>query len=592
MAEVKIDVDINTKGGEKKLENLQEGLEDVGTEAKKVTADTAEMGNQLDSVTGGAITKFKGFTGTLKSVSKGFITLKGAIISSGIGLLALTIGGIVQAFRDSEEGQNKFAKLMGVIGSVIGNLTDKLSDFGMTVINAFTNPVKTVKSLGASIKSFVMDRVEQLLGGLGLLGSAFNKLFEGDFKGALQDAGKGFVEINRAVNPAVIATEALVGGVKNTIEATKELTAELAKDAADAQKIADIRAKADVKERNLITARAQANRDRAALLEKSVDRDRFTAQQRIEFLQEAAALEESITNQEIEAARLRRDAKILENTLSKSTKEDMIEEEQLKARLIELETAKLMKQKEVTSQIIAARAEEKARLKAIADEEAAEEKARKDKAAKEEQERELAKKAALEQAEADAKKRAEEEAARKEAEKQQVYDTMDAVIEAAGAETKVGKALFLAKQALMIKEQIMAAKLTLQKIFQKSAESSVDLAAGGAKAAASAPPPANLIPIAVFAAQAAGIVMSIKSAVNAAKGTVGGSGGGIGGGIASAVSAPAAPAFNIVGTSSGNQIAEAIGQQNDKPIKAYVVSNEVSNQQALDRNIEQVAAIG
>lgn len=56
--------------------------------------------------------------------------------------------------------------------------------------------------------------------------------------------------------------------------------------------------------------------------------------------------------------------------------------------------------------------------------------------------------------------------------------------------------------------------------------------------------------------------------------------------------APQAPAFNVVGASPENQLAQAIGKQKQKPIKAFVVSNEVTNQQALDRNIEQAASIG
>lgn len=590
MAEVKVDLVVNTGGGEKKVDDLKDSLQEVGTEAKKVTADTGEMGNQLDAVSGGAITKFRGFIGTLKSVGKGFITLRGAIISSGIGLLALTIGGIVQAFRDSEEGQNKFAKIMGVIGSVVGNLTDKLSDFGMLVINAFTNPRKSIEAFSNSIKTFVADKISQLMKGVGLLGSAFGKLFEGDFKGALEDTGNGFLEINRAINPAVIATEALVGGIRSTIEATKELGAEISKDAEDAAKIADIRAKADVKERDLIVARAKANRDRAALLEKAIDKENFTTAQRIGFLQEAAALEEQITNQEIEAAKLRRDAKILENTLSKSTKEDMIEEEQMKARLIELETAKLTKAKEVTGQIIALKAEEAAALKAIEDQKAAEQKARDEQDAKEKAEAEAQKIKEDEEAAAKRKQIAIDLAIQKEKEKQQIYDTLDAVAEAAGAETKIGKALLLAKEAMMIKEQIMKAKATLQELGLIAAKSTADTAAGAASTA-KVGFPQNVPLLIAFAAQAAGIISSIRSAVNAAKGAAGSMGGGVSasGGQATA---PQAPAFNIVGTSGQNQIAQALGEQNNKPIKAFVVSNEISNQQALDRNIEQGASIG
>jgi len=53
-----------------------------------------------------------------------------------------------------------------------------------------------------------------------------------------------------------------------------------------------------------------------------------------------------------------------------------------------------------------------------------------------------------------------------------------------------------------------------------------------------------------------------------------------------------APSFNIVGAAPENQLAEALGQNESKPIKAFVVSNEISNQQELDRNITNEASIG
>ena len=52
------------------------------------------------------------------------------------------------------------------------------------------------------------------------------------------------------------------------------------------------------------------------------------------------------------------------------------------------------------------------------------------------------------------------------------------------------------------------------------------------------------------------------------------------------------PAFNIVGAAPENQLAQAIGEQDKKPVKAFVVSSEVSNQQALDRKIQSGASLG
>jgi Sec-independent protein translocase protein TatA len=188
----------------------------------------------------------------------------------------------------------------------------------------------------------------------------------------------------------------------------------------------------------------------------------------------------------------------------------------------------------------------------------------------------------------------EREIALAELKKNLVNQGLDAVIGAAGAESKVGRALFIAKQALALKELVMNAKTTLSKATMNAAESGTDLAKGAGKAASSLPPPFNLIPIAVFAAQAVGIVSSMRSAMQKTKAATAKAGGG---GSVGSVSAPssggaaAAPSFNIVGQGATNQLASAISNQNDKPIKAYVTSSDVTTAQSMDRNIVQGATI-
>ena len=51
------------------------------------------------------------------------------------------------------------------------------------------------------------------------------------------------------------------------------------------------------------------------------------------------------------------------------------------------------------------------------------------------------------------------------------------------------------------------------------------------------------------------------------------------------------PVFNIVGQNDSNQLAEVIQGQFNKPVKAYVVSKEVTTQQQLDLNIQSSASI-
>lgn len=67
-------------------------------------------------------------------------------------------------------------------------------------------------------------------------------------------------------------------------------------------------------------------------------------------------------------------------------------------------------------------------------------------------------------------------------------------------------------------------------------------------------------------------------------------GGGSAGGSSSTPVVSTAPTFNVVGTSGQNQIAQSLGNQ--APVKAYVVANDVSSQQSLDRNIVKTATLG
>lgn len=70
-------------------------------------------------------------------------------------------------------------------------------------------------------------------------------------------------------------------------------------------------------------------------------------------------------------------------------------------------------------------------------------------------------------------------------------------------------------------------------------------------------------------------------------------GGGSAGASASAPSvASAPPSFNIVGNAGTNQIASTIGARQAEPIRAYVVSTQITTAQNLDRNIIQSATLG
>jgi len=154
----------------------------------------------------------------------------------------------------------------------------------------------------------------------------------------------------------------------------------------------------------------------------------------------------------------------------------------------------------------------------------------------------------------------------KEAKINQVNEGLDAVINAAGSESKIGRALFIAKTAIRVKEQIAEAKATLSQITLRAA---------------------SLI---AFAGQAAGIISAVKSAVSATKSQASSMGASGGGG--STIAAPQPAQFNVVGASQTSQLAQTISDQEQIPIKAFVVSEEVTTAQQMDRNIIEGASLG
>jgi hypothetical protein len=531
---VVIDIDVKSAEAEKQIENLNEDL-------KQTEEDLSGIEEAGDKMTGGLISGFKGMSKSVKSAIKGLKTLRGALIATGIGAFALAIVAVTTALTNSEAGQNRFAKWLTQISVVIGNVTDILGNFGNAILSFVT----------------------------------------GNFDEAAESIAK--------------VTE----GIKNFGEETR-------KELAIAGELSDMRAKADKAERDLQVQRAKADRTRADLLEKAVNKEKFTVEERISFLEEAGRLEEEITNKEIKAAQLRLEARQLENSLSASTKEDLDEEARLKAELIQLETAKLTKQKEVTSQTIALKAEEAAALKAIEDEQrrVKEEQDKIDeekKIAKDKKDEEAKKKKAEQDAEA-AKIKQERDARilamdidienRRTAAKKA---SVDAAISLFGAETAAGKAALIAKQVMAAQEMIQEARKTLTFSSLVAARSSAAVAEGTAQTAKIGFPQ-NIPMLIAYALQAVGIVQSISQAVGKSKSVASsiGGGGGAGGSIQTPQipTSSAPPAFNVVGTSGSNQLAGAIASQQQQPVKAFVVSNDVTTAQELDRNIVSGATIG
>jgi len=198
-----------------------------------------------------------------------------------------------------------------------------------------------------------------------------------------------------------------------------------------------------------------------------------------------------------------------------------------------------------------------------------------------------------------------EREAREEEARQRKLENFQATTDAISAIAQSGSDVLSALQENGIAKgkagQAVMKAITLAQIAADSASAfskmmqGTEIAASGA--ASGVPPPAApatylATKIAFYASGSATILSNIARAKALLSGSGGGGGvskpsmGGVGGGGTSA------PSFNIVGQGGANQIAQTIGGQMQQPLQAFVVGQDVTTQQGLNRGIVQNATLG
>jgi hypothetical protein len=599
----------------KRIKELESGVKDVGKAAEETNAKTEEANESinsgleaLDKRTGGAVSAFKGLQGGLKSAIKGFGTLKGAIIATGLGALLILITSLTAAFTSSEEGQDKFAKILGVIGAVTGNLVDLLADLGEKIISVFENPKQALIDFGNLVKDNIINRFTGMLELIPNIGKAIGLLFQGEFK----EAGKVAAD---AVGKVVLGVENVTDKVGDAIEAVKEFGAEQVKEGKLAAQVADMRAKAAKIDRALLVERSEKEAEIAALRLKSRQEEEFSAEERRQAILDAQALEDELLQKEVKALELRRDAQILENTFSRTNIENLDKEAEAIASVNNIQAARLTQQRATQRELnrlnkeIAA--EEKARIdeekKAVDALNKAKEDARlaflseqlklQDEAYKlllSDQEREV---------QAVVEKYIKLSALQDLSAEQRIQLTEKENNEIAAIEEKYAKARIDTEQAVSnakaatINATIDSVQNALGGLFENSkAIATANVLVDAAQAAVGifksstslAEPAASInrgIQLAALAATSFAAIRKINAATPDQTG-----------GSPLTASAPATPSvtpsFNVVGQSGTNQLATSIGGQMNRPVRAYVVGGDVTSSQELERKRIQTASFG
>jgi hypothetical protein len=486
---------------------------------------------------------------------------------------------------------------------VTDNVIDLFADLGEGIISIFEDPVKAIEDFGTSLQTFVMDRVTNLMDGLGFLGSAVSKLFKGDFSGAMADAKKG-VENLAMANPMLAATVLIVDSL---VQGTIELGKAAIEEGKAAAKVADMRAKAAKLDRELLVDRSTIEAKIAALRLKSRQETEFTAEERKQALLDAQVLEDQLLDKEMEALQLKADAQTMENTFARSNIENLEKEANAIAAVNNIQTTRLNSQRSTQRDLnrldkeveAGAKAKTDAELLRIATLKAATQSAEQNEidviAAKYIKLNEMAQgdaeteKLLKERQEADllaiTKKYAakeEEVVATVEKTKQELRkETIDAIV----GMTNAAFSLFAALDAGRDSDDKKTAKARFKRAKAMQIAGAV-MSTGSAIIGALSPPPVGLGPTpAGFAASITAALTGAASIATIAKTRFDS------GGTPDVVSPPSAGGGNQTTALVPDTFAPSTTAPTDlesltnKPIKAYVVGQDMTSQQELDANL-------
>jgi hypothetical protein len=272
------------------VQELNKALSDTNKQTDGLNSTMASASEAIDKYTGGAASGFKAMLGGVKSFVVGMNTVKGALISTGLGAFVVVLGSLFAYFTQTSRGADEFAKIMGGVGAAVKVVIDR----------------------------FVV------------LGEGLVKFFTGDFKGA-------------------------VDSVKNAFKGLgDEIVNETKKGAALAEQLDNI----EDRERDLIKMRAEANRE-IAKARIIADDETKSIEERQKAVRKAFDLENNVAK--AEQANAQAYVKYLKEkkAIGESTDEDLLKQAEAEARVNELRTESLRRQRRLETELKGLRTEAK-----------------------------------------------------------------------------------------------------------------------------------------------------------------------------------------------------------------------------------------
>jgi hypothetical protein len=226
-----------TAAGSDDFKKISQQIRDMDDAIKDAAATSDDFAGYLENASG----PLGMFGKAIRNAEKTFSSFNAALKASVIGLIVSLIGGFVAALSKSEETMKKFEPIVimfeQALNGVLGALQPLIDGFIELALNVMPYVTQAFKVVYSSVTAVFQS--------LGKLGGAVVKLFKGDFKGAWEDAKASVTSFDDNYNAAVGRFEQ---GQKKMTKTQKENLKEQKKDRDEAAEEAKRKREEELKE--------------------------------------------------------------------------------------------------------------------------------------------------------------------------------------------------------------------------------------------------------------------------------------------------------------------------------------------------------
>ena len=268
----------------KSLDEIASGLSDIDNKLDDSAKKTSKVG--------------KGLRAAGRLGATGFKALGAAIAATGIGALVAILAGLAAKMAENKKIAEAFEVVVSAVGAAFNILVQRIEPFAGAVVDAFSNPVESIKKLGDAIKNNIQTRIEGLLEFIPAIGKAIKLVFEGEWA----EAGKVAAD---AAGKVVLGVEDITDKVAEAAEAVTEFASdyqeEVSKAVAASTSLTKQQQRLRDQQRDLNVEYAQARAEIEQLKQKRDD-ERLSIQERIAAAEEAAAKDAEFAQKRMEIA--------------------------------------------------------------------------------------------------------------------------------------------------------------------------------------------------------------------------------------------------------------------------------------------------